>query len=226
MHVCNPARWLAILALFLCIMASVQPQGSPPGPAAAATADASGSGVVAGAAECSLHILGGESGIRYAGMRCTGPRPIIALAAKPLAGFQANFTGVDINNSSCNGRPAHASACLMTICGGRLVLRDSTVLGVRGISLASVVCLVGNSRVHVHDSRFTDSLVRPLAVSDRAHLVLHASTVSDNSVKGAGGGVVTEARANVTITDRSSVHGSRATGKGGGLVISGNAALR
>ena len=195
----------------------------------------------AGAAECSLYLHGGESGIiRHAGLRCTGPRPTIALAAEHMAGFQTNFTGVAIN-SSCNfdfSRDGGSSPpqCLVTICGGQLLLKSSRVLRIQGIGMqsATAVCVAGDSRVEVHNSRFADNRIRPLAVFGAAHLVLNASTVSNNSVNGtvgfsttaSAGGLLILGSANVTITGRSSVHGNSAPQAGGGLVVQGKATLR
>jgi hypothetical protein len=60
-------------------------------------------------------------------------------------------------------------------------------------------------------------------VFDLAHLLLNGSVVSNNSVKGFGGGLRLEGRANVTITGGSRVHGNNASEDGGGLVARGRA---
>ena len=105
------------------------------------------------------------------------------------------------------------------------MLKRSCVSFVRGILLNSIVCVVGNSRVQVHWSRFSQSHVRPLAVFDLPHLLLNGSIVSNNSVHGFSGGIRLEGRANVTITGGSRVQGNNATQDGGGLVARGNAVL-
>ena len=236
---CAAAGWLAMLSCFMVSTPSAQLLHSPHEAGASA----------AGAAECSLFVLGGKGRILRAGMRCTGPQPAIALASQHMNAFKENFTGVAIASSSCNGTSRNASSCLLTICSGRLVFRRSSVSWVRGIPLETVVCVVGDSMLEVHDSSFSQNRARALAVLDQAHVVLNASAVSNNSVVGSGGGIWIEGGAHVTITGRSRVHGNTASpedilidddvglmmqglcnylpclGRGGGLVAKGLAVL-
>jgi hypothetical protein len=131
-------------------------------------------------------------------------------ASTHLAAHKTNFSGVDIINS-CNGNFINTSSCLMTICAGRHVLRRSTLSLVQGIpGVETVLCVVGDSRLDVHNSVFDRNLARPLAVFSKAHLLLNASTISNNSVKGSGGGMLIEGGANVTMMGRSRVYGNRA----------------
>jgi hypothetical protein len=95
--------------------------------------------------ECSLYLLGGEGRILRAGMRSTGPQPTptIALALPHMVPHTTNFSGVAIT-SSCAGDVdgnGNTSSCLVTVCDGRLVLRGSTVSGVLGMPLDSVLCV-------------------------------------------------------------------------------------
>ena len=153
-------------------------------------------------------------------MRCTGPQPTISLAKPHMVAHKSNFTGVTLS-SSCNaaqvGFSAKPSFCLVTICAGRLVLRGSSVAGVRGIPVESVVCVVGDSRLEVHSSKFGWNQARPLAVYNKAHLLLNASIVSSNSAEGSGAGLLVEGNASVAITGRSRVHGNNAGADGGGI---------
>mgnify|MGYP001807819902 FL=1 len=154
-------------------------------------------------------------------MSCSGPQPSIALAPPLLAAFKANSTGVAIT-SRCDGIATNVSSCLLTVCG-RLELRNISVSQVEGFS-KGIVCVAG-SRVEVHDSEFSWNSARPLAVFDQAQLLLNASTIRNNSVKGSGGGLWAEGRASVTITGGSTVEGNNATKDGGGLFAKDHATL-
>ena len=216
-RVCAAGGWLAVLLCLLCFTPSAQPLGRPSAPAAAAAVAG------AGAAKCSLPILGGEGSIRHAGMRCTSPQPTIALSSPHLAAYKSNFTGVNIT-SSCGA----SRVCLVTVCGGALVLRHSSVSWVRGLPLEAVVCVAGSSRLEVHESRFNENHARALGVLQQARVLLNASTISGNVVNGSGGGVhvLIMGGAVVTITGGSRVSGNNATDDGGGLAVEDNATLR
>jgi len=155
-------------------------------------------------------------------MRCSGPSATITLAAPHL---ETNFTGVSFT-SSCADSPDRIASCLITICSGRVVFRNSSVAGVQGIPLQTLVCVVGGSRLEVHNSRFLKNQARALAVFDQAQLVLHASNVSHNVVQGDGGGILVKGRAIVTITDGSRVQNNTASLDGGGLYIGGTGTVR
>lgn len=212
---CAAVRWLALVLFLLALTPCAQPMSRPPGPPAAAKA---------AEAECYPYILGGRGGILRAGMRCTGPKPTVALALPHLAAYQANFTGVAVVDS-CGATPTADTPCLVTVCAGRLVLRHSSATWVPRLPLEGVVCVVKDSTMKVHNSRFSRNLVRPLAVFDQAQLLLNASAVHNNSIKGSGGGLLMAEGARVTISGRSKVHGNNATEDGGGLVARGNAVL-
>jgi hypothetical protein len=52
----------------------------------------------------------------------------------------------------------------------------------------SVVCVVGGSRLQVHDSDFSWNQARPLAILNQASLLLNASTIGSSFVDAAPGG--------------------------------------
>jgi hypothetical protein len=116
----------------------------------------------------------------------------------------------------------YIKSCLVTICSGRLVLRNSNVSWVRGLPLDSTVCVVGDSMIEVHNSVFSDNDATALAIFDNARVLVNASTISRNSLVG---GVVVGDDANVTITGSSTVHGNVASENGGGLCARGRAVL-
>ena len=166
-------------------------------------------------------------------MRCTGPQPIIALPSQHMAAHKANFTGVAIT-SSCKGTPFSTSYCLVTICAGRLVLRRSSVTGVRRnvgkdeqviSAKGRLVWVVGDSRVEMRNSRFSMNEYTPLGVYNQSHMLLVASTIANNSVEGDGGGLCLDGGALVTMTGKSTVHGNNATQHGGGLSVRDHAML-
>ena len=171
--------------------------------------------------QISLYLLGGEGRILRAGMRCTGPQPTIGLAPAHLAAHKSNFLGVAIT-SSCVVKNEYIKSCLVTICSGRLVLRNSSVSWVRGLPLDSTVCVVGDSMIEVHNSVFSDNHATALAIFDNARVLVNASTISHNSLDG---GVVFGDDANITITGRSTLHGNIASENGGGLCARGRAVL-
>jgi hypothetical protein len=199
---------LATFCCLLCDSTAAQPLGSLPEPARAA--------------KCSLYLLGGKDRIRRAGMSCTGPRPIIAISTPHLKPFQTNFMGVAIT-SSCNLSSIENTTCLVTIFGGRLKLKRSRVSWVRGIPLDAVVCVVGNSTLSVHNSRSTWNNATPLGVHNSAHLLLHASTISNNVAEGIAGGIYAEGHANITLDNGCMVHSNTASQAAGGLAVLGYA---
>jgi parallel beta-helix repeat protein len=90
---------------------------------------------------------------------------------------------------------------------------------VKGISdVQTVVCVMGDSRLDVRNSAFTLNKYTPLGVFHQAHLLLIASTIANNSVKGGGGGMYIQDRANVTITG-STVIDNSAGRSGGGIFV-------
>jgi hypothetical protein len=108
--------------------------------------------------------------------------------------------------ASCDPELAEESGCLVTICSGRIVLRDSSVMGVLAIpTVDTLLCLRNDSRLEVYNSRFSNNRVRPFVVYDRAHLLLHASRVENNVGDGWGGGLYLQGDATAVITAGSSV---------------------
>jgi hypothetical protein len=211
------ASWLAILSFLLLFTICTQSIGDPPGPA-----EAAGSG--AGVAECSVFLRGGKDPrssqrvILRAGMRCTGPQPTIALASEYMVGHKANFTGVKVtSNCSGDGEADGRSipSCLVTICDGGIVLRTSSVARVKGLrgSLDALVCVLGDSTVSIRNSRLVVNGYTPLAVSDRARLVLHASNISYNVVVSQTGGILAAGNAHVTIGGGSRMHTNTAVNR-------------
>jgi parallel beta-helix repeat protein len=90
---------------------------------------------------------------------------------------------------------------------------------VKGISdVQTVVCVMGDSRLDVRNSAFTLKKYTPLGVFYQAHLLLIASTIANNSVKGGGGGMYIQDRANITITG-STVIDNSAGRSGGGIFV-------
>jgi hypothetical protein len=76
--------------------------------------------------------------------------------------------------------------------------------------MPSIVCVVGDSRVTVRNSRFSWNIFTPLAVRQRAEVVLHASNISHNGVEGHAGGIYVDGRARVWIGGGSRVNGNSA----------------
>jgi hypothetical protein len=107
-----------------------------------------------------------------------------------------------------------------------MVLRSSSVSWVRGVpAIDKVVCVAGDSRVEVRNSKFSNNGHTSLGVVGKAHLLLVASTIANNSVRGNGGGLyiyggVLYGGANVTLTDGSIVMDNTAGSEGGGLYVS------
>jgi hypothetical protein len=151
-------------------------------------------------------------------MRCNGPQPNIALGSQHLAAHRHNFSGIAIT-SSCSGSFFNTSVCLMTVCSGSLVLKNSTVSWVRGIpAIRRVVCVVGNSSVEVRNSTFSLNHYTPLGVWDNARLVLSRSTVNNNVVNVSGGGIMAGNTSAVVVVE-SRVHGNTANISGGGMLV-------
>ena len=82
----------------------------------------------------------------------------------------------------------------------------------------TLLCVVGDSRLMVHDSIFSRNSARPMALFNQSSLLLTASNISNNSVAGYGGGILVSDDANVTITGKSRVLGNNASLDGGGGV--------
>lgn len=183
----------------------------------------------AAAAQCRLVIVGRKDGtLHQASMNCTGStQPTIALNTAHLRRFEGNFRGVKLAESCPPSEMTTNSSCLMTICSGSLVLRNSRVSWVRRNTVRSLVCVADSSRLEVHNSRFTYNQVGPLVVDDQAVVVLQASNVSYNIVNRdtIGGGLMVGGNAHETITDGSRVQGNLVGGSGGGLAVRGNARL-
>ena len=222
---CVAVGQLAVLCCLLITTACAQPLGKPSAPTlgaapAATTTPAAAAPAGAGlrAAECSLYLLGGKSGIDRAGMRCNGPQPKIALGSQHLAAHKHNFSGITFT-SSCSGSSFNTSVCLMTVCSGSLGLKNSTVSWVRGIpAIRGVVCVVGNSSVEVRNSTFSLNHYTPLSVWDNARLVLSRSTVNNNVVNVSGGGIMAGNMSAVVVVE-SRVHGNTANISGGGMLV-------
>jgi hypothetical protein len=193
------------------------------------------------AAQCRLTIIGRKKGIVYqAGMRCTGASaPTVALNPTYLGRARANFTEVNLV-SSCTSNVTQDGPCLLTLCSGTIILRNSRVSWVRNVPLKGLVCVVNNSMLEVYKSRFSMNMVRPLVAGDQASIVLRASNVSNNTayplvnassasdylvVDGSGVGLRVDGYASIVITDSSRVVGNIATQDGGGLWATGNACL-
>jgi len=173
-------------------------------------------------AECQLHISGAQDGhITAASMQCTShAQPDFALDQVLLRGFQATgFQHVDAT-SSCQAK----ATCLVTMCSGLLVLRNSSISGVRSGSLKSLICVLGSSRLEVHNSQFVQNTARPFASFGQVQLVLRGSNISHNMVDGSGGGLWAEG-SSVLITDSSHVSNNSARGLGGGLFAQSNASV-
>jgi hypothetical protein len=179
------------------------------------------------AASCKLTILGGGKGrLQHASMSCTGDtKPVVSINATHMGSFQSKFTGV-ILGASCISQMTDTS-CLVTICSGRLVLRDSSVSMVQGIPVKNLVCVAQSSKLEIYNGRFAENEIRPLMIGGQAIVVMHASNVSNNAVRrsASGGGIWVEGNASVTITDGSRVEGNLVGRDGGGLAALGNASV-
>jgi hypothetical protein len=95
------------------------------------------------AAHCKLTIIGGQNDrLQQASMSCTGTtKPTVRLNPKYLGTFQSKFTGVKLA-ASCQSQAINEAICLISICSGSLVLRDSRVSLVRDTPLNSLVCVL------------------------------------------------------------------------------------
>jgi hypothetical protein len=137
---CLPCRcalaWTVLACLSLVCMSMADPQA---------------------ASLCKLTILGGDDGaVQQASMVCTGSTTqSISLNPTHMGPFAGNFTGVDLV-PSCTA----AYTCLITICSGTIVLRDSNVSSVRGMPLKNLMCVVLDSRLQVENSVFANNKVR------------------------------------------------------------------
>jgi hypothetical protein len=87
------------------------------------------------AAGCILNILGGEDGrLQQASLNCTSATTAtVSLDSTYLGSFQASFTGVNLT-ASCSSKVTEGAPCLITICSGAIILRNSSVSGVRGVA--------------------------------------------------------------------------------------------
>jgi hypothetical protein len=177
---------------------------------------------------CKLTILGGPDGtLQQASMACTGtPTAEISLHSTHLKSFKGSFTGVTLV-PGCDSVVTKGPSCLITICSGSLVFRDSIMSSVPAIPLESLVCAVHNSRLQVFNNTFEGNMVRPIMVGGEAAVALHASNVSQNVVNGSGAGIWVDGDASVTITAGSRVEGNMAVasstgGFGGGLYVVGS----
>lgn len=180
------------------------------------------------AALCRLRILGGDNGtLQHASMNCTGTtKPTVVLNAAHLGSFQRNFRGV-VLAASCESKMTEDNPCLIAVCSGTIVMRYSRVARVRDIPIKGLVCVVRNSRLEVHSSRFIDNQIRPIMVGDHAHMILRASNVWNNEVGdyADGGGLWVEGDAHVTITGGSRVQNNVVDEDGGGLAVWDNASV-
>jgi hypothetical protein len=167
---------------------------------------------------CKLTILGDNEGtLQQASMVCTGtPTGTLFLNVTHLGSFLDNFAGVDLVNS-CDSPMTDGAPCLITICSGSIVLRDSSVSWVRGVPLKGLLCVVHDSKLELYNSTFDSNQVRPLLVGDQARVVLHASNVVNNLVNGSGAGLWVEGNATVVTLANSSVCNNTAVQSGGGL---------
>jgi hypothetical protein len=171
------------------------------------------------ASHCKLTILGGAEGtLQQASMVCTGnPTAIISLNTTHLGRFTANFNGANL------APPCQATySCLITVCGGTMVLRDSSASWVRGLPLTNLVCVVHDSKLEVHDSLFVNNHALAFTVGDKASIILHTTNISNNVVNASGAGVLVVDNASATITDSSTLQGNTANYNGGGLAAFGN----
>jgi hypothetical protein len=154
-------------------------------------------------------------------MTCSGiTKATVALNPSYLGKRQ--FSGVQVT-ASCDPQFSEESGCLITICSGAIVLRDSTVIGVPAPGLHTAVCVKQNSTLDVFKGLFSNSQVTPLSVYDRAHLTLHSSKVENNVVTKSGGGLNLEGYATAVITAGSVVQGNKAGVGGGGVHVQDNA---
>jgi len=175
-------------------------------------------------ADCQLFVQGSSSSIVAAGMRCQGgPGTAVALG-DGLTTFQSNFTGISHSSRCSTGGRRYK--CLITVCSGALVLRNSSISGV-ALPLDAVLCVAGSSRLVARTSMFVGNAASALACMDHGQLVLHGTSVSDNNVthqtalpQRIGGGIYVGDRATLTITGGSKVYNNSAVLGGG--VYSGN----
>jgi hypothetical protein len=152
------------------------------------------------------------------GMTCTGTTNAkVDLDAAYFRQLQRYFTGVQVTASNDGG-------CLITIysgpTAGTIVLCNSSVVGVPAIpDMHTLVCVKQENRLEVYNSRFYNIRLRPLAVFDRAQVMLHASRIEGNGVDGWGGGLYLGGEAAAVITTGSLVQGNNASGGGGGVHV-------
>jgi len=153
-------------------------------------------------------------------MRCTGAQADVAAQPMALGVFDATSERAKFG-SSCTGALSQVSSrCLITICSGTVVLKDSKVSRVRNTSLDGVVCVSGSSKLEAYTSEFVWNNATALACFG-----CFGSRVAHNYVpQSHGGGVVAYDSSKVVITGRSSIHNNTAL-SGGGLAALGNATV-
>lgn len=174
------------------------------------------------ASECQLFIDGSPADsmssavtITSAGMWCAGAPAHIAVSARLMKQFQTNSSNVRVTNSCSTSPTVTSSSCLVTICTGTVVLRNSRVSRVRDASFRGVLCASGSSRLELHNSAASWNNATALACFDQAQLLLYASSVSHNSAEGRGGGLAAFNNTQVTVTGQSSIQNNTALAGGG-----------
>jgi len=127
---------------------------------------------------CQLTIQGGlePSGISRANLACTGGA--ITAAAEPLLlPHVRNAVGVKWSSNGCGLDPG---GCLLAICGSSQAhFVNAVIVGVHGLDLESLLCIVGNSSLLLSNATLQGNTGTVVRVAN-ASIELINSTVADN----------------------------------------------